>query len=107
MKKILSLMLVFSLLASVAPVYANVATEYNYVFGVKTGGNENGGTGDDIYMGVSTYESGVNSDQATNFGGAAAWSDTQHTFKLQNTPPWRMNELVFGWWAVMTGTVSR
>lgn len=95
MKKIISLMLVFSLLLSVAPVYANVATEYTYVFGVKTGGNDNGGTGDDIYMGVSTYESGINSDQATNFGGAAAWSDTQHTFKLQNTPPWRMNELVF------------
>ncbi|WNS41216.1 hypothetical protein [Paenibacillus sp. MMS20-IR301] len=95
MKKILSLMLVFSLLASVAPVYANTATEYTYVFGVKTGGNGNGGTGDDIYMGVSTYEPGVNSDHVANFGGAAAWSDTQHTFKLQNIPPWRMNELVF------------
>ncbi|AIQ50940.1 hypothetical protein [Paenibacillus sp. FSL R7-0331] len=95
MKKILSLMLVLSLLASVAPVYANTATEYTYVFGVKTGGNGDGGTGDDIYMGVSTYEPGANSDHVANFGGAAAWSDTQHTFKLQNIPPWRMNELVF------------
>lgn len=95
MKKILSLILVLSLLTSVAPVYANVATEYNYVFGVKTGGNEDGGTGDDIYMGVSTYETGVSSDQVAKLGGAAAWSDVQHPFKLQNIPPWRMNELVF------------
>lgn len=95
MKKILSLMLVFSLLASVAPVYANVATEYNYVFGVKTGGNDDGGTGDEIHMGVSTYESGLPSDHAANLGGAPAWSDIKHTFKMQNIPPWRMNELVF------------
>ncbi len=98
MKKILSLMLVLSLLASVAPVYANVATEYTYVFGVKTGGNNDGGTGDDIHMGVSTYESGANSDYAANFGGAPAWSDPrnfQHTLKVQNIPPWRMNEFVF------------
>jgi large repetitive protein len=95
MKKILSLMLVLSLLTSVAPVYANAATEYTYVFGVKTGGNGDGGTGDDIQMGVSTYEPGASSDHVANLGGAAAWSNTQHTFKLQNIPPWRMNELVF------------
>lgn len=64
-------MLVISLLASVTPVYANVATEYNYEFGVKTGGNDDGGTGDDIYMGVSTYESGPASDYAANFGGGS------------------------------------
>lgn len=95
MKKIVSLMLVLSLLASVAPVYANVATEYTYVFGVKTGGNGDGGTGDDIHMGVSTYEQGVISDHVANYGGAGAWSEIQHTFKLQNIPPWRINELVF------------
>ncbi len=95
MKKIVSLMLVLSLLISVAPVYANVATEYTYVFGVKTGGNGDGGTGDDIYMGVSTYESGTNSDHVANLGGAAAWSESQRTYKMQDIPPWRMNELVF------------
>ena len=95
MKKILSLMLVISLLASVAPVYANVPTEYTYVFGVKTGGNENGGTDDDVHMGVSTYEPGIASDHYRAIGAAGAWSDVQHTFKLQNIPPWRMNELVF------------
>lgn len=95
MKKILSLMMVFSLLTSVAPVYANVATEFNYVFGVKTGGNENGGTGDNIHMGVSTYEPGEYSDHVANYGGAGAWSDIQRAFKLQNIPPWRINELVF------------
>lgn len=95
MKKIISLMLVFSLLASVTPVYANVATEYNYMFGVKTGGNDDGGTGDEIHMGVSTYESGLTSDHAANLGGAPAWSDIKHTFKMQDIPPWRMNEFVF------------
>ncbi|MCP1135462.1 hypothetical protein NKT34_19380 [Paenibacillus polysaccharolyticus] len=95
MKKILSLMLVISLLASVAPVYANVPTEYTYVFGVKTGGNDNGGTDDDVHMGVSTYDAGIASDHYRALGAAAAWSDVQHTFKLQNIPPWRMNELVF------------
>ncbi len=95
MKKIVSLMLVLSLLISVAPAYANVATEYTYVFGVKTGGNGDGGTGDDIYMGVSTYEPGTNSDHVANLGGAGAWSESQRTFKMQNIPPWRMNELVF------------
>ncbi|WP_138755077.1 hypothetical protein [Paenibacillus sinopodophylli] len=98
MKKILSLMLVLSLLASVAPVYANVATEYNYVFNVITGGNDDGGTGDDIYMGVSTYETGESSDHVAKLGGAAAWSQVQHPFQLENIPPWRMNELVF--WVV-------
>lgn len=71
MKKILSLMLVISLLASVAPVYANVPTEYTYVFGVKTGGNDNGGTDDDVHMGVSTYDAGIASDHYRALGASA------------------------------------
>ncbi|WP_042198006.1 hypothetical protein [Paenibacillus camerounensis] len=96
MKKILSLMLVFSLLASVAPVYANVPTTYTYKIGVKTGGN---GTDDDLYMGVSTYDTGIGSDYAYNTDGPGddfePNSYGEYTFGVQNIPPWRMNEFVF------------
>ncbi|MFD0960896.1 hypothetical protein [Paenibacillus chungangensis] len=96
MKKILSLILALTLLTSVAPVYANVDTEYNYVFGVKTGGN---GTDDEIYMGVSTYEPGVYSDHVANIDGPGddfePGSFAQYPFKMKNIPPWRMNEFVF------------
>ncbi|MEF3313278.1 hypothetical protein PV433_30785 [Paenibacillus sp. GYB004] len=96
MKKILSLILVLSVLISVVPVYANVSTTYTYKIGVKTGGN---GTDDNLVMGVSTYETGESSDHAFNIDGPGddfePGSYAEYTFGVQNTPPWRMNEFVF------------
>jgi hypothetical protein len=100
MKKILSLMLVLSLLISAAPAYANVPTAYKYVFGVTTGWEGGGGgTNDNVYMGLSTYEPGEYSDHAGDIDGPGddfePYSFGQYEFQVQNVPPWRMNELVF------------
>ncbi|MHA6480566.1 hypothetical protein ACX1C1_01310 [Paenibacillus sp. strain BS8-2] len=95
MKKILSLMLVLSLLASVVPVYANVATKFNYVFGVQTGGNGDGGTGDNIHLGLSTYDTGTYGANGSGYGGAGAWEYKQYPYTMDNTPPWRVDKLVY------------
>jgi large repetitive protein len=103
MKKILSLILAFSVLISaisVAPVSANVATKYNYAFLVHTMNTEHAGTDDStVVMGVSTYETGTNSDYTANYSSNGHHFDANRTdeyaFSLDNIPPWRMNEFVF------------
>ncbi len=101
MKKILSLILVLSLLTPLiptAPVHANVPTDYKYVFGVKTKNSEHAGTDDVVHMGVSTYEAGASSDHTTRYGGDGsnfnANTEAQYDFWAKNVPPWRMNEFV-------------
>lgn len=95
MKKILSLILVLSVLISlipVAPVHANVATTYKYTFNVKTKNSEHAGTGDDGNLGVSSYEYG---DITSGYGGFGANTQRQVDLYVQNVPPWKMNHFVF------------
>jgi|GEM_PF-1272363 len=101
MKKILSLMLVFSILISlipVAPVHANVATKYSYVFNVKTKDSRYAGTDDNGIMGVSTYEAGEGSDYTKDFGSFGNNTQRQVELIVENVPPWRMNEFVLWLW---------
>ncbi|MHA7967618.1 hypothetical protein ACX93W_26245 [Paenibacillus sp. CAU 1782] len=101
MKKILSLILVLSLLIPLipaAPAHANVATDYNYVFNVKTRNGEHAGTDDVVHMGVSTYETGEQSDHTSRYAASGtnfnANTEKQYDFWAKNVPPWRMNEFV-------------
>lgn len=95
MKKLLSLMLVFSILISLIPVApvdaAEADTTYKYTFNVRTKNSEHAGTGDNGNMGINFLDYG---DVDSGYGGFGANTQRQVDLNVRALSPWRAQNYV-------------